>query len=263
MHAISTINIEVTSRCNKDCWMCGRRKLEKETPGWAEKMGDMDYRIVIELARQIPAGTVVQLHWNGEPMLYPLLADAAGAFRKAGCIVAMDTNGSIVDQPKFKNFHSITVSVIQGDTPENYSRQISTITHLAAMFPKKRKVIRALGNIPPYTKTLAKQLGFLYVPRILHSPDMSRDYEKPVTMPEIGICLDLLHHPAIDRHGNVFPCVRINPKGENLLGNVMETPLDQILGGDHRKNLIENHIAGNRYKVPLCCECDYWGIPRG
>ena len=26
------LNIELTSLCNKDCWMCGRRKIDKEYP---------------------------------------------------------------------------------------------------------------------------------------------------------------------------------------------------------------------------------------
>ena len=28
MNGLSTVNIELTTRCSKSCWMCGRRKVE-------------------------------------------------------------------------------------------------------------------------------------------------------------------------------------------------------------------------------------------
>ena len=32
LNGLGNINIELTSRCDKSCWMCGRRKVEKGFP---------------------------------------------------------------------------------------------------------------------------------------------------------------------------------------------------------------------------------------
>lgn len=41
LNGLGTINIELTSRCNKNCWMCGRRKVDREYPELALNYGDM------------------------------------------------------------------------------------------------------------------------------------------------------------------------------------------------------------------------------
>jgi hypothetical protein len=55
--------------------MCGRARLKKEYP---EKSFDgfMDIQLVDKIARQVHPGTIVQFHWNGEPLLYPHLKRA-------------------------------------------------------------------------------------------------------------------------------------------------------------------------------------------
>lgn len=277
MHGVSTINIELTSRCNKTakeglfkaCHMCGRRKLEKQNPDYESILGDMPIEMVELIAAQIPAGTVVQLHWNGDPMLYKLLSLACVRFKKRGAYVCMDTNGLLIGSLacKLQYVDSITVSVIQGDSIENYNRQMQQINEFLlwryAQQMDTKLVIRALGKIPVYFEPLADQWNVKIVRRQFHAPEMSRNYQRETVKPEIGVCLDLLHHPAIDRHGNVFPCVRYNPEGLNCLGNVSYNPLEKILGGKKRLDMIEAHFAGRRGEVELCRDCHYYGIPRG
>ena len=47
LNGLGTINIELTSRCNKNCWMCGRRKVDREL---ALNYGDMDFDLVKHIA---------------------------------------------------------------------------------------------------------------------------------------------------------------------------------------------------------------------
>jgi radical SAM protein with 4Fe4S-binding SPASM domain len=235
--------------------MCGRRKLEKEDPYYAAKQGDMDYRLVMEIGRQIPPGTVVQLHWNGEPTLYPALKDVARLFRKTGCYVCMTTNGLLIgDLAKdLVDFHSIAVSIIQGDSGENYKRQITQ--------DKPKIVMRFLGKTP--WSRFSRFMAYLNVTaahRALHLPERSAAYQQAsIQKFEHGVCQDLLSHPAIDRHGNVFPCVRINPENLNYLGNIEKAPLEKIL--KNRTRIIDQHFKGNRNQVPLCKDCDFYGVP--
>jgi len=267
MLGISTINIELTSRCNKKCPMCGRRQLEKQDPEYEQTLGDMDFDLFQHIAAQIPAGTVVQLHWNGEPTLYEKLYNATLFLRKRRAYVCMDTNGLLIGElcRELVWFHSITVSVIQGDTTENYDRQIHQLALcVASIFLNdvETKInIRALGTIPIYFHTFAKRHGIDIIQRIFHAPEMSHSYTKKVTMPEIGVCLDLLHHPAIDRFGDVYPCVRFNPDNINNLGNVKNRRLVDILRDPKRAEMIRIHFNGKRDEWPLCDQCDYYGVP--
>jgi radical SAM protein with 4Fe4S-binding SPASM domain len=89
----------------------------------------------------------------------------------------------------------------------------------------------------------------------------SFDYTKKVTIPEHGICLDLLTHLVIDRFGDVYPCVRFNPHKINRLGNLNQSSLEGLWNGELRKNLIQEHIKNNRKCNELCSKCDFYGCP--
>jgi len=258
--------------------MCGRRKYEKQVPGWKDQLGDMDMHLAGKIINQLEPGTVVQLHWNGEPTLYDELAWIGDLVHAKGCYACMDTNGLLLYdriEDIDGHFDSVTVSIIPRDTLDNYDRQISQLENFMDNRSHARPIInlRVLGeifttdhwhwNIYKRIGKVAEVYGLNIVTRVLHSPDMSRDYEKPVTKPEIGVCLDLLTHPAIDRHGNVYTCVRFNPDGLNYLGNAGEHSLESILGSNRRHEMIRAHFEGRRNDVPLCAGCDFYGVPTG
>ena len=69
----------------------------------------------------------------------------------------------------------------------------------------------------------------------------------------------MLHKLAIDRYGNVYPCVRFDPDKKNLLGNVSERSLLEIWNSVLRKLWVQYHINGRRDKVGLCQACKFWG----
>ena len=99
--------------------------------------------------------------------------------------------------------------------------------------------------------------------RILHNPLGSFKYTKNPTVPEIGICLEILNHMEINRFGKVSICVRFDPKGLGIIGDAAVDPLVDIWNGPKRKEWMKYHIEGRRDKVPLCSYCDFWGVPTG
>ena len=88
----STINVELTNRCNKNCWMCGRRERENLYGDVYNK--DMDFDLVKLIAKQIPFTSIVHLHNNGEGLLYPRFGDAARLFHRQ--IVNIVSNGKLL-----------------------------------------------------------------------------------------------------------------------------------------------------------------------
>lgn len=53
LNSLANVNIELTRRCNKSCWMCGRRKVEKDYPELTLEYGDMDFELARKIARQL------------------------------------------------------------------------------------------------------------------------------------------------------------------------------------------------------------------
>lgn len=273
------VNCELTSRCNKSCWMCGRRKIEKEYPHLTN-WGDMDFELVELISRQLPENVVVQFHNNGESLLYQRFGDAIKLFKKQ--IKCLDTNGKLLLEKAdeiIDNLDTITISVIENDREQDDQYEI-TKKFLEIKGNRKPFVIyRLLGNVGllqrndhnnltnyddlEYRERRERwyRLPGIVANRTLHNPMGSYDYTKRPTIPEIGICLDILSHLVINRTGDVYPCIRFNPYKYNLLGNIKEKPLVDIWNSNYRKRLVEQHIKGNRHCNPLCAKCEFYGVP--
>lgn len=260
-NGLTTVNVELTSYCNKNCWMCGRRKMDREYPEIALKYGNMDFELVKKIAKQLPAGIVVQLHNNGESLLYPKFGKAAKLFHRQ--IRCLDTNGKlIVEKAKeiINNLETLTISIIEND-PEA-EEQYKLIKKFLQIKGKRKPLMiyRCLGNVDVKRY---KKLDGITVTRVLHNPLGSFQYKKNPTIPEIGICLEILNHMAIDRFGKVSICVRFDPLRKGVIGDANKTPLINIWNSAERKKWIEYHKKGQRKKVPLCSYCEFWGIPIG
>ena len=257
---LSTVNIELTSRCNKNCWMCGRRKIERDYPKLA-KWGDMKFSLVEKIAKQLPPGIVVQPHNNGESTLYPRFGEAVSLFDKQ--IKCLDTNGKLIVKKAdeiIDNLDTLTISVIEND-PEGDEQYDIVKQFLDIKGDKKPNLIyRCLGKVD---LKRWKELPGIVATRILHDPLGSFKYKKNPTKPEIGICLDLLNHLVIDRFGKVSPCVRFDPKRLGVIGDANTTPLIDIWNSKERQKWIKYHIQGRRDNVPLCSYCEFWGVPTG
>ena len=253
------VHLELTSRCNKNCWMCGRRKIDRDHPEIAMNYGDMDFALVKRISEQLPGEIVVQFHNNGEPLLYPRFAEAVGVFKNQ--IKCMDTNGKLLlkkAEEIIDNLDTITISIFEKD-PDGEEQYELVKQFLDLKGDKKPHVVyRCLGDV---NLERWKNLGGTICTRILHNPLGSFKYSKNPTVPEIGICLEILNHMAINRCGDVSICVRFDPKGLGVIGNINSTRLVDIWQGHQRKKWIEHHVAGKRHKVPLCSYCDFWGVP--
>jgi radical SAM protein with 4Fe4S-binding SPASM domain len=259
LNGLVNSNVELTSRCNKHCWMCGRRNIERVYPELVKQYGDMDFRLVKTISVQLPPNIVVQLHNNGEPTLYPRLGEAIKLFDKQ--ITHFDTNGKlIVDKAKeiIGNLDTMAVSVIEND-PESEEQYESIKKFLELKGERKPYVIfRLNGNVD---STRYEGLGGIIARRVIHAEMGSYNYRVEPTKPEIGICLDFLNHLSIDKDGDVSICVRFDPKRLGVLGNIKHQTIEEMWYSEKRMEWLEYHKRGKRDKIPLCSYCDFWGVP--
>jgi len=260
-NGLTTVNVELTNKCNKNCWMCGRRKIDREYPEFALNYGEMDFELVKSIAEQLPDGIVVQLHNNGEPLMYPKFKEAAALFKRQ--IRCVDTNGILLLERAadvIDNLDTLTISTFEND--EEGEKQHGIIEQFLKLKGDRKPnvIIRCLGKVDVERY---KKYGCIIATRILHSPMGSFKYTKKTTVPEIGVCLDLLNHMAIRTDGSVSICVRLDPQDKGIIGNCKEAPLVDIWNNQKRRGWIEQHLKGDRRSVPLCSTCEFWGVPTG
>ncbi len=260
LNGLSTINIELTSRCNKKCWMCGRRKVDREYPEISLEYGDMDFSLLEKIAPQIPQGIVVQFHRDGDALMYPRFADAVKLF--SNNIRNIVTNGKLLVKKADEiigNLETLSISIFERD--EEAEEQLEIIREF--LFIKKNEkpfvTLRLIGNVDqsPYD-----EFNQLIIRRVLHDPMGSFGYEKrSPCIPEIGVCWDFLQHPCINRKGDFSICVRFDPQRLGVLGNLNDSTLDELWNGQQRLAWKALHVEGRRKEIPLCSYCEYWGVP--
>jgi len=261
LNGLCNVNVELTDMCNKNCWCCGRRKREKENPAIIKSYGYMPFNLIRIIAEQLPTGITTQLHNNGEPLLYPRLGDAIKLFKNQ--ITGLDTNGKLLVKKADEiigNLDTLTISVIEND--EEALEQFHIIKKFLELKGDRKPLVtlRLNGNVD-YTKY--EELNTIIAKRILHAPQGSFNYTRQTTIPEMGICLDFLHHLSINKDGDVSICVRYDPNGLGILGNIRRDSLDELWNSPKRMKWFKLHKQGRRKEIPLCSFCQFWGIPTG
>ncbi len=284
MIGLTTVHLELTSRCNKNCWMCGRRKIDKDYPFIKQAYGDMNFYLLEKIANQLPVGITVQLHNNGEPTLYPKLGKAIDLFHKQ--FTQFNTNGKLLLEKSDEiigNLDSLCISVIENDDEEE--RQYNIVKEFLEIKKNLKPIVvfRLLGNVGKFKNIdldefdynneviarkqrwyhLADKHNCIIAHRTLHDPMGSRGYKKDPTVPEIGVCLEIASHMAINRFGEVSICVRFDPERKGIIGDANTTPLGLIWKSEKRWEWFKLHREGKRDKIPLCSKCEFWGVPTG
>jgi len=261
-NGLGQINVEISSRCNKNCWMCGRRKRERLYGD--QNYGDMDFDVLEKIAAQVPEGIMIAFHNNGEGLLYPRFKEAVELFPH--CITYLVTNGLLLVEKAEEiigNLDILSISVIEKEDTMVKAFQMAIIEKFLELKgdQKPNVTLRFVGDVDeePY-----KKFNLMGVRRLLHNPEGSVGFKKSPTIPEHGVCQDLLNRLAIDRYGNVSTCVRFDPDGELVLGNIKEKRLAELWNSMKREWMIAMHVRGKRKSISYCGDkCEFWGVPTG
>ena len=258
LNGLSQINIELSSRCDKSCAMCGHQDPQINT---SLVYGDMDLGLLRKIRDQLPPGIIVQFHRDGEALMYPSLGVALEFFEPF--ITSIVTNGKqlvkradeIID-----NCTTVTVSAFHGD-PDG-PEQLDILREFLAIKGTRAPMVNVkyVGGIelPGY-----RELGVPILTRVLHVPEGDIRYaHRDPTIPEVGICLAFLSQPSVDWQGGLYICNRLDPKKDGYLGDLTTQRLDHLWESTKRQQWLEKHKRGLREEAsPLCRDCRFWGVP--
>lgn len=242
------INLELTSRCNKSCYFCGRAKARKE----GLTTGDMPFEMFERIMSQYK-GLAIQFNKDGEPLLYAPLAEVGRKCKNH--ITNIVTNGILLwdRHEDLQDFTTVTVSVFEDDV-----KQFENIKRFHEKYEGKL-LVKYLGK---YSNPEIESMGITTLRRTIHDPygDVGYIGNKP-TIPEFGICLDFLFKPSISWRGDFSICNRYDPDSEGVVGSVMNDPITWIWNNNPlRLHWLDLHKQGKRKEIPLCSKCEFWGI---
>ena len=263
MTSLCQVNIELSSRCQKNCGFCGRRQYDRiHGEG---NYGDIEWATLKTIEKQLPNDIIIATHWNGESMLFPRYGAAIKLLKKRNRFIYTVTNGQHLIEKASEiigNLDGLSVSIVENDPKDISEKQYEILREFMTMkgYKKPYTTVRFVGNIQDEDKYV--RLGMLPVRRTVHLPEGSIGYRNPPMVPEHGLCRDLIQTLAIDRFGNISVCVRFDPSGELILGNISEMTLDEAWNSPKRLKMVRLMKQGRRSEIKFCSDsCHFWGVP--
>lgn len=265
LNGLTQINIELTSRCDKHtlCAFCGHQDPQIFP---TLKFGDISDSLLTSLYEELePLGktVVVQFHRDGDPLAYDRLMGALYVFNAN--IRSIVTHGEQLAKKANEiigNAEALCVSIFRGDPDREI--QLASLREFLMIKGDRlpRVLLKVVGDMSDDELLAYLSLGLPIMRRLIHVPiNNSRYAHRAPTMPEHGLCLDLLHHPSIAWDGRVYLCNRLDVADKGLIGNLNEESLDSIWNGKLRASYIQAHIEGRRADVPPCKDCLFYGVP--
>ncbi len=275
------IFIETTRACNLKCTFCSRNVEHSES-------GHMDFDLFKSIVDEATSfgRKNFGLHLLGEPLLYPKIVEAIQYIKKANSnhAILLTTNGYLLDDFKARkilenNVDKIVFSVFSLRSERtktltgssNISKVIDNIKNMVAL--KKR--MHSKTNIYmrfmiceenkdelQQVQSLTKDLGILLEARYTHnfSGVIENNYiSNKQTDKKRYPCYHPWFSPAITWDGKIVLCCNDWNYAETL-GDMRETTLASVWGGERLKQLRRYHLAEEYNKIPLCAKCNVWSL---
>ncbi|MGL4738918.1 MAG: radical SAM/SPASM domain-containing protein [Cellulosilyticaceae bacterium] len=284
MKRFKKVYIEISNRCNLSCSFC---------PKLARTPGRMTYEQFEKVLGEVkPYTDYIYLHLMGEPTAHPELEAFLELAKASQLRVNLTTNGTLLHRVKDLllqegrvrqiniSLHSFEANE-NGITLEGYIREIIAFAKEASakgvicslrLWNKDQAELRGDNALNGYIlktleegfdvatsleEALAQKPSFKLMNRVYLNmaerfewPDLSRD-----VISTEAFCYGLRDQMGILVDGTVVPCC-LDSEGSIELGNVFDTPLQQILESPRAQALYEGF--SNRQAVEaLCQRCGY------
>lgn len=227
-------------------------------------------------------------HVLGEPLLHPRFGDFAGVCSEYGLNMNLTTNGmllhrhDLLSMPALRQINFSLQALVREDDIDRHSLQdiLAFCTTALRARPELYINLRLWTSAslqdtvePPQTALLLDQIAAaLHLPRpmlpqgrkslrltgrlYLHRDTVFDWPGTPGVQPRPhGFCHALSTHCAILVDGTVCPCC-LDAQGSMPLGNVLQTPLQDILAGPRARGIVSGFADGLLVEE-TCRHCSY------
>ncbi len=274
------VYIEIGNICNLKCSFCPKTKRE------SRQMTLLEFEKNCEKLEGFTG--YLYFHVMGEPLLHPELDGFLKIAKRHGFLVCITTNGTLLsskgdvltDNADAIHRVSISLHALEGNGINiSNSKYLSSVIDFSKKFASlgKNTVFR-LWNLDTDEKN-GVNLQNDFVEKILHSEYPGEwekrysgykiadrtflEYDGIFTWPseseaeplKVGRCHALRSQIAILADGTVVPCC-LDSEANIPLGNIYESTVLEILGGEHAVSMLEGFRKG-RFVHPFCQKCTY------
>ncbi len=270
---IKRIYIEITNVCNLSCAFC--RKNHRP----ARFMSAAEFEHILKETHKLTP--YIYLHVQGEPLLHPEFDEIMHIAAKYGCQVQLVTNAlllkehmNLCDYEALRKISFSLQSIEYHQMPASeFMKPVIELIETASQNGRPYCELRFWRDDQMHMKRTEECLKIIhdkYEPknsgRIKNEkilPNVYVDYSNPFEWPDIentevsdtGTCLGGVEQLAVLSDGTVIPCC-LDADGEIALGNVFESPLEEILAGDRCRSLVDG-FAKHHLNEELCRKCAF------
>lgn len=267
------VYVEITNRCNRNCSFChGHSRAPRQ-------MSRDEFARVLE---QLSSKTrYLYYHLMGEPLMHPELCSFLEMAKHAGFRSVLTTNGSLLAQKKQALLSApiykmnLSLHSFEEGSEAEFVRYLSEVSEFAEEASERGiLVVFRLWNRGVDDAKNERIFSFLRqrIPgewaentrgmRIHHRLHLEwgdrfawPDSEAPLNISSEMYCYALRDHFGILADGTVVPCC-LDSDGLLRLGNVFESPLDDILTSERARRIAEG-FERRRPAENLCLRCGY------
>ncbi|OPZ63285.1 MAG: S-adenosyl-L-methionine-dependent 2-deoxy-scyllo-inosamine dehydrogenase [Candidatus Aerophobetes bacterium ADurb.Bin490] len=271
--------IEITNACNLSCDFC---------PGTKRKTGYMTAETFETILERIKGHSDnLYFHVMGEPLMHPQLGLFLDMCADKGFRVNITTNGilaqrlmELADKPALRQV-SFSLHSLEGNNKSDTESYLNGIfDFIRAVKGKNVSVSLRLWNLIADEKNLQNQsiidsfkqrLGYTGEIQQGQTPvngikigdkvflKQAERFEWPdinaKEVPGAAFCYGLRDQIAVFTDGTVVPCC-LDAQGVMKLGNIIETPLQEIIDSPRAKAIYEG-FTQRRAVEPLCQRCSF------
>ena len=272
------VYLEITNVCNLRCAFC---------PGTTRPPRFLSPDAFRTLAARLVGHTeYLYLHVMGEPLLHPALAEILDIAADLGFRICLTTNGVLLPTlsdtllSRARTIHKISISLHSheangGNAPDAYLHDCVTFQKAAgeAGIIAVLRLWNGNGAVPGQNAQNDRILALLHAAfptpwtEVRGGPRMAKgcylEYGERFTWPASRaadadaerFCMALRDQAAVLCDGTVVPCC-LDSEGEIALGNLFDTPLDEILSSPRAKAIYDGFSRRHAVEA-LCQTCGY------
>jgi radical SAM protein with 4Fe4S-binding SPASM domain len=267
------IYLEISNVCNLNCAFCPGTKRHPHVMTQAE--------LEALLPKLRPWTDYLYFHLMGEPLCHPQLQTFLDLAGRAGFRVILTTNGTLLAKQQAvllaaPGLHKVNISLHAfeaNDLPMTFADYLSGCFAFGKAAQGEVLVCYRLwngGGQDALNEEILKTMETYFPKPWVEEPRGTRigqriylEYGDKFDWPDLSaedggqnvFCYGLRDQLGVLCDGTVVPCC-LDHEGDLALGNLLETPMEQILESDRARAIFDG-FSGGRATEELCRKCGY------